>query len=108
MKNVRWVIAAAIVINTSLLSSKGNITFSNDLTNNNITVQSIVDDLLTIKGEAVEVKITDVSGNVISVYTLDETAQTHHFDISALAKGEYKCVMISKTKEAQTTTFQKS
>lgn len=108
MKNVRWVIAAAIVINTSLLSATGNIAFSNDITNNNITVQSTVDDLLTFKGEAVEVKITDVNGNVISAYTLDETAKTHHFDISTLAKGEYKCVMISKTKEAQTTTFQKS
>lgn len=108
MKNVRWVIAAAIVINTSLLCATGNITFSNDITNNNITVQSTVDDLLTFKGEAVEVKITDVNDNVISAYTLDETAKTHHFDISTLTKGEYKCIMISKTKEAQTTTFKKS
>ncbi|MFZ9848102.1 MAG: T9SS type A sorting domain-containing protein [Flavobacteriales bacterium] len=108
MKNLRWIIAAAIVINTSLLSAKGNITFGNDIINNTISVQSMVEDLLTIKGEAVEVKITDVNGNVISSYTLDETAKTHHFDISSLAKGEYKCVMISKTKEVQTTTFQKS
>jgi len=108
MKNVRWIIAAAVVMNTSLLSAKGNITFSSDISNSNISIQSMVDDMLTIKGEAVEVKIVDVNGNVISAYTLDETAKTHHFDISTLAKGEYNCVMISKSNEVQTTKFQKN
>jgi hypothetical protein len=108
MKNLRWVIAAAIVINASILSATGNITFSNEINNSSISVQSTLDDLLTVKGEAVEVKITDMNGNVITTYILDETAKTHHFDISTLASGEYKCVMINKSNEVQTTTFQKS
>jgi hypothetical protein len=108
MKKLRWIIAAAIVINTSLLSAAGNITFTNEINNSSISVQSSVDDLLTVKGEAVEVQITDMSGNVITTYILDETAKTHHFDISALAIGEYKCVMTNKSNEVQTTTFQKS
>lgn len=108
MKNIRWIIAVAFVINLSLVSAKGNITVATDLSNSNITVQSIVDDLLTINGDAVEVKITDVNGNVVAAYKLDETAKAHHFDISSLAKGEYKCVMTNKNNEIKTTTFQKS
>lgn len=108
MKNVRWILAVAIVINAGLVSAKGNITVTTDLNNTNISVQSMVDDLLTIKGEAVEVKFTDINGNVVASYILDETAKAHHFDISSFAKGEYKCIMTNKNNEIQTTTFQKS
>jgi len=108
MKNLRWIIAALIIINVSSVSAKGNITFSNELSNNTLTVNSTIDDLLTVQGDAVEVQITDMNGNIISKYTLDAEAKKHHFDISALAAGEYKCVMISKNKETYTSTFQKS
>ena len=108
MKNLRWIIAALIVINVSSLSAKGNITFSNELNNSSLTVNSSLADLLTVQGEAVEVQIVDMNGNVVSKYSLDTEAKKHHFDISALAAGEYKCVMINKNRETYTSTFQKS
>ncbi len=108
MKNLRWIIAALIVINVSSVFAKGNITCSNELNNNNLTVNSTLNDLLTVQGEAIVVQIVDINGNIISKYVLDTEAKKHHFDISALATGEYKCVMIGKNKETYTSTFQKS
>ncbi len=108
MNNVRLIIAMAFMISAANLSAGTMIVSDNTSNNTKMSVISNMDDYLTIKGDVVEVKITDATGKTLYTYHLDESAMSHHIDVSNLGAGEYKCVMSNKNNEEHSSSFKRS